>query len=173
MSNQTKVTITTEQMAEIDASYPSPTQNAEHVFALLRTEHPELSNWELLCFAAMYIGLVGDDYPWLKMPAMAINRLLHILHYKYPERTCETVGRIDENAHKDREGKRQGDSRSDSKEPLSNGKAAKRRKRKQRKSGKHSKPGNRIPDRRGRSGLSTDNLTRQENARRTQQRATD
>ena len=168
-----RITISHEQMEEIDAKYPSPTQNAELVFNLLRIEHPELSNWELLCFAAMYIGLVGDEYPWLKMPAMAINRLLHILHYKYPEKTSGTVGHIDETVNKDRKNERQRDSSGDSKKVLSDGKVAKRSKKKRKKPRKNNQSRNRVPDRRGQSGLSEANLARQENARRTQQRTTD
>ena len=168
-----KITISHEQMAEIDANYPSPTQNAELVFKHLRTEHPELTNWELLCFAAMYIGLVGDEYPWLKMPAMAINRLLHILHYKYPEKTSGTVGYVDETVHKDRKVKRQRNGGGDSKAIRSDGKNDKRPKKRRKKPRNRHQSGNRVPDRRGQSGLSEGNLARQENARRTQQRIAD
>ena len=168
-----RVTISHEQMEEIDDLYPSPTQNAELVFGILRTEHPELTNWELLCFASMYIGLVGDQYPWLKMPAMAINRLLHILHYKYPEKTSGTVEHTDETMHKDRKIERQRSDSGDSKAVRSDGKAAKRSKKRRKKSSKRHKSRNRVPDRRGQSGLSESDLARQEDARRTQPRITD
>ena len=168
-----KITISHEQMAEIDDLYPSPTQNAELVFNILRTEHPELLDWKLLCFAVMYIGMVGDQYPWLKMPAMAINRLLHILHYKYPEKTSGTVGYVDETVHKDRKIKRQRNNSGDSKAIRSDGKATKRPKKRRKKPRNRRESRNRVPDRRGQSGLSKDNLARQENARRTQQRITD
>jgi len=173
MNNQAKITISREQMAEVDARYPSPTQNAERVFNILRTEHPDLSNWELVCFSAMYLGLVGDEYPWMKMPVMAVNRLLHILHYKYPEKTNDTMGLGDEETHEDSKSKRSRDSSSNSEELLSDGKTTQRPKKKRKKPRKHGQSRNRVPDQRRRSGISKANLAAQENARRSQQRVID
>lgn len=87
-----EVTLTPELIAELDEKYSSPTKRARKVFTILRETAPELTNWDLLCFASGYIGIIGEKYPWLVSEAKVINKLVHIAHYRYIFTGEEEIG---------------------------------------------------------------------------------
>lgn len=96
-----EVTLTPELIAELDGKYPNPTKRAGKVFAILRKTAPELTNWDLLCFASSYIGLIGEKYPWLLSEAKVINKLVHIAHYRYIFTGEEEIGQPTETTDDD------------------------------------------------------------------------
>lgn len=65
----------------VDQATPSPNDRAIHVWNLLRAEHPELTNWDLVCFAANLLGYISPAFPWLHDDAKAICNLIYKAHY--------------------------------------------------------------------------------------------
>lgn len=66
---------------ELDSKLPSPEKRASHIFSILRNEHPELTDWDLLCFATNYIAFMTQAFPWLEKEAKALNNLVYTAHY--------------------------------------------------------------------------------------------
>lgn len=69
------------RIREVDAQYPSPDERAQVVWELLKTAAPNLTAWDVICFAANYLGWQSAAMPWLNLPAKHICRLVYTAHY--------------------------------------------------------------------------------------------
>ena len=65
----------------VDERIPSPSQRAEYVWRHLRTTAPDLTDWDILCFAVEYIAMMTPVYPWLLTSARAVAQLVYTAHY--------------------------------------------------------------------------------------------
>lgn len=70
-----------QQIVKTDHGTPSPGARAERVWAILREVAPELTDWDLVCFAANYLGWQSSNYLWLVSDAKAICKLVYAAHY--------------------------------------------------------------------------------------------
>lgn len=70
---------------EVDKRFPSPSERAVFIWDHLQKTLPDISTWDVLCFAVESIGMQSTAYPWLKNPAIAINNLLYHAHYFEPD----------------------------------------------------------------------------------------
>ena len=83
----TTISITEEQIAKVDAKYPSPEQRAKEVWDRIwdRT-HKMPGQWDLVCFCTHTLGLLSQEWPWLTSTAQALNKLVYIAHYTNADR---------------------------------------------------------------------------------------
>jgi hypothetical protein len=72
--------ITEELMKEVDKTTLDPGQRAQKVLLILR-QNKELTNWDILCFAVEYMGLMSLQQPILMKAAQVITKWLYIAHY--------------------------------------------------------------------------------------------
>lgn len=68
-------------VSKIDSKYASPSERAAHIWNILRTEHPNLTNWDLICFSSEYLGTMSTMMEWLKKPVQELLRLVYTAHY--------------------------------------------------------------------------------------------
>ncbi len=80
------VRITKEIVAGTDAKIPSPGERALHIWNILKLEHPELTDWDLACFAGEYLGMIHPVYPWIENVARQTLSLIYTYHYLHAER---------------------------------------------------------------------------------------
>jgi hypothetical protein len=89
--------------AAIDAITPSPQARAEYIYNLLKTEHPELTTWDIMCFCAEFFGLMSVKWSWLKDQARVLSRLIYMAHYEVSEFNNESGIRQQHNAGQEAE----------------------------------------------------------------------
>jgi hypothetical protein len=70
---------------KVDGDVPSPDERAAAVWLLLRENFPDLTDWDVLCFASGVIAMLSQSYPWLEKDAKSINGLIHTAHYMLSE----------------------------------------------------------------------------------------
>lgn len=70
-----------ERIAQIDATVVSPQERAQQVYKILQENAPNLSSYDLLCFAVEICALSVQAYPWLEQPARELNKLVYTAHY--------------------------------------------------------------------------------------------
>lgn len=46
---------------------------------------PDLTDWDLVCFAAEYLGMMVNVHPWLEEDAKHICSLVYTAHYLTPD----------------------------------------------------------------------------------------
>lgn len=78
------------QVALGDSIDLSPEDRAKHVFNLIKEKAPELTNWDLICFSANYLGMISGAFPWLEVPAKHICKLVYTAHYQDKETNIGT-----------------------------------------------------------------------------------
>lgn len=66
---------------EKDLVTESPDKRAVRVFALLKERCPDLTQWDLLCFCAEYIGMQATTHQLLERGARDILGNLYSIHY--------------------------------------------------------------------------------------------
>lgn len=83
-------------MARIDASFSSPQERAEEVWALLQVANDDLEAgfvlYDYLCFAVQYLGmmhLAGFGGEELEQIAATANKWIHTTHYNHVEEIME------------------------------------------------------------------------------------
>lgn len=69
-------------IAAKDPRQPSPEERASVVWSLLRENFPDLTDWDLLCFAVEYMGSMSIQWPWLENVAKAAVSLVYTAHYE-------------------------------------------------------------------------------------------
>lgn len=79
-----------ERIKLVDASNPSPDERARVVWELLQKAAPNLTSWDLVCFAANYLGWQAEGLAWLALPAKHICRLVYTAHYIDEETTIDS-----------------------------------------------------------------------------------
>lgn len=70
-------------MEASDKVNPSPSTRAKYVWDILQA-HPELTKWDLVCFAAELLGNVSIALPFLEPDAKSLNKLVYTAHYMDP-----------------------------------------------------------------------------------------
>ena len=65
----------------VDHATPGPGERALFIWELFRKEHPDLTDWDLVCFASNYLGYISPAFPWLHDSARAICSLVYKAHY--------------------------------------------------------------------------------------------
>ena len=68
-----------------DSRTPGPVERAIGVYTLLHDEHPELTTWDLVCFAAYWLVTMSSEFQWLKSGAADIAKLVSFAHYHMDE----------------------------------------------------------------------------------------
>lgn len=69
------------RLTELDASYPSPDERARVVWEILRSKAPDLTDWDVVCFAANYLGWQSQNFTWLEDDAKKLCRMVYTAHY--------------------------------------------------------------------------------------------
>lgn len=69
-------------IALVDAAHPSPAARAQRVLDVIRT-NTKLTNWDIACFCAEYLGMMSAAWPWLGEDSMRIARLIYTAHYEH------------------------------------------------------------------------------------------
>lgn len=80
------------RIKEIDSIIPSPQQRATKIFNLLRRTDPDLSQWDLLCFCAEFLGMQSQTFHWLEEPAKRVAMLIYHAHYFFPNNVEPSLG---------------------------------------------------------------------------------
>ncbi len=68
-------------LERVDHATPGPGERAAYVWELLQHEHPELTDWDVVCFAANFLGYMSPALPWLHEDAKHICNLVYKAHY--------------------------------------------------------------------------------------------
>lgn len=77
--------LTEKRIAAVDEVIVSPSERATHIWTLLKAEHPDLTDWDVLCFAAEYMAMQSNVYMWLEEPVKKVVGLVYLAHYMNPE----------------------------------------------------------------------------------------
>jgi hypothetical protein len=77
---------------EVNAKHESIQARASRIYGLLREHNPDLTNWDLLCFAAEYAAYMSISYPWLNPPARDLARSVYLAHYLMAKEILEEEG---------------------------------------------------------------------------------
>lgn len=84
------------RVADRDAKYPQPAARALAVFKILRDSNPEITTWDLTCFAVEWLGLMAPAWDWLMPAAKLANRVVYEAHYFGPEDNLVTSPKIEQ-----------------------------------------------------------------------------
>lgn len=76
---------TEQHIAEIDEKVVSPGERANYIWKLLKQEHPDLTDWDVLCFASEYLAMMSSAHLWLEDAAKKVVGLIYTAHYMNPE----------------------------------------------------------------------------------------
>lgn len=69
-----------------DKGTPNPENRAGWIFRELKSKYPNLTNWDLLCFASEFIASNVLAYEWLPREEIKlILRRIYIAHYMLEE----------------------------------------------------------------------------------------
>lgn len=69
-------------IARVNKDEHGPSQRAARVYSFLRT-HPGFTNWDVICFAAEYLGAqsITPSLDWLQAPTRDLIRAIYTAHY--------------------------------------------------------------------------------------------
>src|SRR3954469_20742226 len=76
---------TREHIRNVDNKVASPSVRAGLVWEFLRIEQPHLTDWDLICFAVEFLGMMTHTHPWLEEDVKSISKLVYTAHYLTPE----------------------------------------------------------------------------------------
>lgn len=77
--------LTEQHIAEVDRLYVSPGERANYIWALLKSEHPDLTDWDVICFAGEFLGMMSSQHLWLTEAAKRVVGLIYAAHYMNAE----------------------------------------------------------------------------------------
>lgn len=66
---------------EIDQRVAAPEVRADRIWKILREHAPDKTNWDVLCFAVEFIGMLVPEYPWLEDVAKPLVSRVYTAHY--------------------------------------------------------------------------------------------
>lgn len=66
---------------ERDPKYADMTDRAAFIIEILQHEHPELTTWDITCFAASWLAMKSTEYVWLKDSALRSAVSVAQAHY--------------------------------------------------------------------------------------------
>lgn len=73
------------RMKLTDNQFASPDERARYIFNILRKYAPQATQWDLVCFAAEFLGMQAPALPALHDHAKALLKLVYMMHYQYGE----------------------------------------------------------------------------------------
>lgn len=65
---------------EVKEAPDGPEARAQKVYRYL-LQNKELTNWDLICFCAEYVGSMVSTLPWIEEPARSLIRLVYLAHH--------------------------------------------------------------------------------------------
>jgi hypothetical protein len=74
-------------IAKVDNKTPTPSDRANKVYKILMST--EVSNWDCVCFAAEFLGMMVPVMPWIEKSAKEISKLVYTQHYLLSEDVIE------------------------------------------------------------------------------------
>lgn len=77
--------LTEAHIRDVDQRFVSPGERADYIWQLLRAEHPELTDWDVICFAVEYLGMMSRVHLWLEDAAKKAAGLVYAAHYMNAE----------------------------------------------------------------------------------------
>jgi hypothetical protein len=60
------------------------------VWDLIKTNFPNLTDWDILCFASQYIAMQSLNWMWLQEPAKDLAKLVYTAHYLDKDTNVDT-----------------------------------------------------------------------------------
>jgi hypothetical protein len=69
------------RVEEIDARTDAPNVRAERIWQTLKRHAPNETNWDVLCFAVEFIGMLVHEFPWLEVVAKPLATRFYTAHY--------------------------------------------------------------------------------------------
>ena len=78
-------TLTEAHIGEVDQRFVSPGERANYIWSLLKSEHPELTDWDVICFAGEFLGMMSNVHLWLQDPTKRVVGLIYAAHYMNAE----------------------------------------------------------------------------------------
>lgn len=80
-----RTAITEAHIAATDERVVSPSERAQYIWSCLKQEHPDLTDWDVMCFAGEYLGMMSSAYAWVEEPAKRVLGLIYTAHYMNPD----------------------------------------------------------------------------------------
>lgn len=71
-----------ELIKNVDSETKSPVQRSDRVLQIIRKEEPDISLYDLWCFAVHILQSLIAEYPKAKLPLAILNSLIYQLHYR-------------------------------------------------------------------------------------------
>lgn len=70
-------------MALVDKQFANPSTRAKEIWSIIQANPSliEKTDWDILCFAVEFIGMMSQSWTWLEEDAKKLNRLLYTAHY--------------------------------------------------------------------------------------------
>lgn len=84
-----------EKAKERDPKYPDMTDRATYVIGLIQHDYPELTTWDITCFAASWLAMKSTEYVWLKKNALAAAVSVAQAHYFMEEHGLVSIVPVD------------------------------------------------------------------------------
>lgn len=74
------------EAVKADTHEGTPSNRAMKVLKALKESHPDLTSWDLVCFAAEFIAsMAATSTPWLREIAINLIRVVYLAHYTKSE----------------------------------------------------------------------------------------
>lgn len=70
---------------ERDPKYADMTDRAAFVIELFQREHPELTSWDITCFAASWLAMQATEWLWMREQALKLAVNVAKAHYLMDE----------------------------------------------------------------------------------------
>jgi hypothetical protein len=103
-ASQHKRSLTEELIKSIDERVDSPALRAQSIWDSIRVIHPEWTDWDLLCFAIEFLGMISPRWPWLTSNAKQLAGLVYHAHYFYPDNINARIGKVGDRHTRKHEG---------------------------------------------------------------------
>src|SRR5689334_7783448 len=68
-------------MAEKDKEIESPSSRAARVLGYIEFSYPELTQWDMICFCAEYLGMQSAALPAIEPETRKLLSLIYSMHY--------------------------------------------------------------------------------------------
>jgi hypothetical protein len=71
-----------ELIKEVDSKTDSPLQRSNKILAIIRKSDPDISMYDLWCFAVHILQTLMSEFDAIRGPVKAVNNLIYQLHYR-------------------------------------------------------------------------------------------
>lgn len=100
-----------ERIIAVDELVPSPSVRARMIFGILHhsAQGQTLTDWDVVCFCAEFLGMITSVYPWLEDDVRKIAKLVYTAHYlnenwkdenvlRFSTRTTESTSKTEQDS---------------------------------------------------------------------------